>query len=416
MSKKTAPQEEVPTPALGVFQAYGIELEYMIVEARSLDVRPLAPALLRGAAELARGEMGWSNELNQHQLEIKNPLPRPRLDILAPAFQQEVAAVNAMLAPLSARLMPGGMHPWMNPARESCLWEGELYRAYDRLFDCRRHGWANIQSMHVNLPFSDDQEFAQLHAAVRLVLPILPALAASSPYAEGRGTGYADYRLKAYADHQARLPASMGKLIPEPSASPAAYREQVLAPMYEELAPHDEAGLLHHEWFNARAAIPRFERNAIEIRVLDTQECPQADLAIAAAAIALLRRLFDAGPAWLATEGSMETPALARILEACMRDAEQAAIEDPRYLSILGSPGHPCSARQLWARLLQELSAAGLLGPEWAAPLKLIIDQGPLARRLIEHLGPEPTRARLHEAYQELCLCLQEGRMFQPKA
>ena len=32
---------------------------------------------------------------------------------------------------------------------------------------------------------------------------------------------------------------------------------------------------------NSRGAIARFDRNAIEIRVIDVQECPKADLAIA---------------------------------------------------------------------------------------------------------------------------------------
>ena len=96
--------------------------------------------------------------------------------------------------------MPSGMHPWMQPARETRLWpheSGPIHRAYDALFDCRRHGWANLQSMHVNLPFGEDLtpdgEFARLHAAVRLVLPLLPALAASTPHHNGCHAGASVY-------------------------------------------------------------------------------------------------------------------------------------------------------------------------------------------------------------------------------
>jgi hypothetical protein len=32
--------------------------------------------------------------------------------------------------------------------------------------------------------------------------------------------------------------------------------------------------VLRHEWVNARGAIARFDRSAIEIRVLDVAECP----------------------------------------------------------------------------------------------------------------------------------------------
>ena len=63
-------------PALGLFQGYGVELEYMIVDAHTLDVRPIADRLIEaehGAIEneIERGAFAWSNELARHVLEIK---------------------------------------------------------------------------------------------------------------------------------------------------------------------------------------------------------------------------------------------------------------------------------------------------------------------------------------------------------
>ena len=43
----------------------------------------------------------------------------------------------------------------------------------------------------------------------------------------------------------------------------------------------------------ARGAIARFDRNAIEIRVLDVQECLQADLAVCSAIVAVLHLLVE---------------------------------------------------------------------------------------------------------------------------
>lgn len=409
-----------PADAFPVFSGFGFEMEYMIVDRDSLDVRPLADELIRAAAgdygtDASRGDMGWSNELALHVFEIKNLRPQAGLAHLAAAFQAEVRAADARLAGMGARLMPGGMHPWMDPTREARLWQrppAELYAAYDRIFDCRRHGWANIQSVHLNLPFANDLEFARLHAAARLVLPILPALAASSPLADGRFSGCMDYRLEVYRSHQMKVPATMGEVIPDNVASSSDYEALVLQPMYREIAPHDPEGLLRHEWLNARAAIPRFERNALEIRVLDVQECPQADFAIAAAVIALIRRLYGAGKAWLDREAKIDTRALAAILQACIRDAEQAVIADPDYLALLGLERRPCQAREVWARLLNELTAEGEIDPEWLAPLRIILEYGPLARRILDALGPDSSRARLHAIYGDLCRCLQEGRMY----
>lgn len=399
---------------LQAFAGYGIEAEYMIVDRSSLDVRPIADELLRAAAgryvaEVERDGLGWSREMAMHVLEVKNLQPWASLAALVPALQAEIHALNTLLEPEHAQLMPGGMHPWMDPRRHTRIWtlEAAIYRSYDRIFDCRRHGWVNIQSVHLNLPFANDEEFARLHAAIRLVLPILPALAAASPFVEGRWSGFMDYRMEVYRTHQMRIPSTMGEVIPEPSRSRAEYHEAVLLPMYREIVDHDVEAALRHEWLNARAAIPRFERNAIEVRVVDIQECPQADLAIAAAAVALIRRFYMEPPA-----EDIDTGTLVRILNACIRDAEQAMIDDERYLALFGL-AHACPARELWSSVVNEMSAEEEAAPAfWAAPLRLILERGPLARRLIDAVGRDAQSRRLHAAYRELCHCLQEGRMY----
>jgi glutamate---cysteine ligase / carboxylate-amine ligase len=175
--------------ALSAFAGYGIELEYMIVDKVELSPLPIADQLLRSDSEkpvndVDRGLMGWSNELVMHLLELKNRSPASSLHSLRFAFQNEVRYINHLLQFYGARLMPTGMHPWMDPARETHLWphdNAELYATYAHIFKCNTHGWGNLQSMHINLPFSDDSQFARLHAAVRLLLPLLPSLAASSP-------------------------------------------------------------------------------------------------------------------------------------------------------------------------------------------------------------------------------------------
>lgn len=401
---------------LAAFAGYGIEAEYMIVDRSTLDVRPIADELLRAAAgryvaEVERDGMGWSREMAMHVLEVKNLAPHPDLAGLIPAFEGEIHAIDALLESEHARLMPGGMHPWMDPGRHTRLWTHDgaaVYRSYDRIFGCRRHGWANIQSLHLNLPFANDDEFARLHAAVRLALPILPALAASSPYVEGRWSGFMDYRLEVYRTHQSRIPSSMGELIPDESRSRADYHERVLLPMYREIVKHDVEAVLRHEWLNARAAIPRFERNAIEIRIIDAQECPRCDLAVAAAAVALIRRFHDFPDG---TAEAIESATLARILNACTRDGEQALVDDERYLALFGL-ARACPARELWASVVNEMIGADDRPSPWEAPLRLIVERGPLARRLLDAVGRDADSRRLHAAAQELCHCLHEGMMY----
>ncbi|MCZ7598158.1 MAG: glutamate-cysteine ligase family protein [Gammaproteobacteria bacterium] len=263
---------------LGLFEGFGIEIEYMIVDAASLDVLPVTDRAIRAVAgeyvnEVERGPLAWSNELALHVIELKTNGPAPSLAPLPRVFRAGVDEVNAVLTGMGARLMPGPMHPWMDPHTETRLWPHDynpIYEAYNRIFDCRGHGWSNLQSMHVNLPFAGEDEFVRLHAAIRAALPILPMLAAGSPYCDGRASGALDHRMQVYRGNAARIPSIAGHVVPEAVTGIDAYHELILAPMYADIAPHDPDGILQEEWLNSRGAIARFDRNAIEIRVLDS--------------------------------------------------------------------------------------------------------------------------------------------------
>jgi gamma-glutamyl:cysteine ligase YbdK (ATP-grasp superfamily) len=397
------------------FAGFGVELEYMIVDAQSLSVRAIADDLLCGASgdlsgEVERGEIGWSNELVAHVVEVKVNQPAPALEGLPELFQKNVREINHLVAPLGARLMPSGMHPWMDPERETRLWPhefGEVYQAFDRIFGCRGHGWANLQATHLNLPFADDDEFARLHAAIRLVLPILPALSASSPVVEGRVTGLLDNRLEVYRTNSRKIARVAGKMIPEAAFSQSAYLAQILEPMYAEIAPHDPERVLQHEWLNARGAIARFARNTIEIRVLDVQESPLADLAICAAVVALLRSTIAERWAGLAIQQAAEVEPLASILLTTIRSADEALIYDEEYLALFGYPGQSCTAGELWKHLFAQLPELGDPSSPWRVPLETILNEGPLARRIVEALAENT----LEDVYVELCRCLEAGEM-----
>ena len=402
---------------LPLFAGYGIELEYMLVDAESLDVLPVADALLRDeggsvVSELEQGETAWSNELVLHLLELKTNGPAPRLDGVAALFQRDVVRLRQQLRPLGGRLMPSGMHPWMQPRRETRLWPhayGQVYAAFDRLFDCRTHGWANVQSLHLNLPFAGDAEFARLHAAVRLVLPLLPALAASSPFVEGRSPGALDARLDAYATNCARFPSITAAVVPEPVYTRATYEAEILGPIARDLAPHDPKGMLAPEWVNARGAIPRFTRSALEIRLLDMQECPQADLACAALVVAAVRALVQ--ESWVGLEAQMAWPTerLAVLLQATVRDGERARLDDADYLAAFGMRAGVHTAGDVWRHLASMVLEAPA---ECELPLAVLLERGPLARRLLEAAGAAPSLDTLRAVYARLCDCLDRGEMF----
>jgi gamma-glutamyl:cysteine ligase YbdK (ATP-grasp superfamily) len=413
-----------PTEPLPAFAGVGLELEYAIVDRDSLDVRACADDLLatlagEPASDVARGALGWSNELVAHVIELKNVAPVASMTPLPAAFHEAIREANAALAARGAMLMPTAMHPWMDPRAETRLWprdEQEIYRTFDRVFDCRRHGWANLQSMHVNLPFAGDAQFARLHAAIRALLPLVPALAASSPFADATAQPELDHRLEVYRTHADAVPAVVGSVIPDPVHGRAEYERSILVPMYRAIARYDELGRLQHEWLNARGAIARFDRSAIEIRLADAQECPRADVAIAAALVAVVRDLYDERWSDLAAQDALATPRLAALLRACMRDAEEAVIDDPAYRAALGLPPAARTAGAAWAHLIGECAEhIAALDAHAAEPLAVIVEQGTLARRIRRAMGERRGRAALHATYARLCECLATDRLFTPR-
>jgi carboxylate-amine ligase len=403
---------------LHLFEAYGVELEYMIVDRQQHSVAPLADRVLQAQAgalcnEVEVGPICWSNELVLHVIELKTNGPAECLNGLTEHFQKGVELVNQHLSSLGSMLMPGAMHPWMNPLQETRLWphgDSSIYRAYNRIFGCQGHGWSNLQSAHLNLPFRGDKEFGQLHAAIRLVLPLLPALAASSPFLDGRCSGLLDNRLRAYQQNQQKIEILTGSIIPEAVFTRKDYEQKILQPIYRAIEPFDPDGILQYEWLNSRGAIARFDRNAIEIRLLDVQECPAADLAIIELICAVLKALVDEHWCSYADQKSWSEAVLAKWLLAAVGDGERTLIDDPRYLSLFGLAGQKATMGELWQHL------AATLRPKLVAqsglPLEVVLNKGPLARRIISSTGTSPSRKQLGETYARLCDCLARGEMY----
>jgi gamma-glutamyl:cysteine ligase YbdK (ATP-grasp superfamily) len=419
--------------ALRLFEGYGLELEYMLVQDDSLDVLPAVDRVMLAVAgdyidEVERGDLAWSNELVNHVIELKTNGPAPSLRGLDQALARDVAAVNDYLKPLHGRLMPTAAHPWMDPVADSHLWPHEMsvvYQAFDRIFGCKGHGWSNLQCTHLNISFHGDAEFARLHAAIRLLLPIIPALASSSPILDGRTTGLMDSRMHFYRENQKTIPSIAGSVIPEPVYTKRAYQEKILTPMFAAIAPHDYDQVLQEEWLNARGAIARFDRETIEIRIIDIQECPTADVAIAHAITCVLRALVSERWQPLARQKTFDTEPLNSILLATTLDAEAATIDNVDYLNAFGLHAQKVRAGEVWQHLVETVVARDAeFSSEWSSVMETILREGPLARRIVDALaGERPragkfalARARLHDVYAELCDSLKENRVFHAQA
>jgi glutathione synthase/RimK-type ligase-like ATP-grasp enzyme/gamma-glutamyl:cysteine ligase YbdK (ATP-grasp superfamily) len=289
-----------PERAYQAYEVCGIELEYPVVD-RDLNVRSLvepAFAMLAGRprSDVDLGVIGFSNEIYDHVFEIKTTVPLRSLVESEEALVEGVQRFSLLLADrFDARLLPTGMHPWLDPA-QARMWSrsnSRIYQTYSRLFNVKTHGWANVQACHVNLPMGRDHEAVAMMCSAALLVPYLPALAASTPMYDGELQPAVDNRLAFILEHQARVPESTGRMVPEYIESLDDYRKKVLRPMYRALDRLQDARVLRSEFFNARGAVLKFSRSSMEVRALDTQECVKMDLAIAAFVRAALKALSE---------------------------------------------------------------------------------------------------------------------------
>ncbi|MCB9622561.1 MAG: glutamate--cysteine ligase [Sandaracinus sp.] len=393
-----------------LFEGFGVEIEWTIVDTATLLPTPLAHVLLGEsradrAFERPRGLARWAGELVRHQVEVA--AQSKKLEGLGDFFEAEAAAMNDVLAPHGACLLGGGLHPLFDPTRAQ-LWPidaSRTLRAWDAVFGCRGHAWTNLQSVHLEIPFEGDEELARLHAATRLVLPLIPALAASSPFVDGRRSPFVDTRVDLFRAKHAKVPQVVGRIVPEPITSQAGYEARILRPMYAAVAPVDPDGLLRDLRLDGRGAVARFDRGVMQIRLIDAQETPRADIAVCAAIATVIRALaYEMLPGSYPIEGSTER--LAYLLELSMRDGERAVLDDPAYLRAFGLRRDRVTFGQLWDHLIERCSPAR----EHAEPLDLIRRHGPLARRMLTRVG-SVDRANLEGLCRELSECLRDGRM-----
>jgi carboxylate-amine ligase len=403
-------------PRYHLFQGYGVELEYMIVDRDTLAARPIADELLKQelgsyGSDFENGIVTWSNELVLHVIELKSTKPESDFHALEIGFAENVKRINSILTKWNAMLLPAAAHPFMDPLKEAKLWphdNNEVYEIYNRIFDCKGHGWSNLQSTHLNLPFDGEEEFAKLHAAIRLVLPILPGLCASSPIIGGTFTGLLDTRLKYYKTNQSKIPSIAGSVIPEAVFSASDYQRIIYDPIKRDIAPFDPEDILDSVWVNSRGAISRFDRGSIEIRLMDVQECPAADLAIQTLVIETIKALVNEEFISFQDQKKWEAEPLAAILDKGVEKAEQAIISNQEFLKVFGLNANSLTVGELWKHIADRLK--NRIGTR--KELQTILNKGSLSTRIIYALKGDYSTSSLTKVYRELAGCLAENRMF----
>jgi gamma-glutamyl:cysteine ligase YbdK (ATP-grasp superfamily) len=283
---------------------FGPEHELSIVN-EDLKALPIVDRVIRdycgkvtNFVELPKFTFG--KEMQLHVMEIKANQPFMSPVTFEETMQNSIETISGFLHRRHrANLLGTGMHPLLK-LDETAIWphrHRKIYGEYGKIFNLKQHGWLNIQSFHLNLPYQKEADGILLHNLLANICPYLPAIAASSPIYEGGFGENVDNRLAFYKVNQREVPSVSGDVIPDYVSSFKMYHKNVIGRYSQDL---EKAGaaltILGKEWVNSRGIIFRFDRSALEVRVMDEQECIKSDVALGCFVRATLRGLMSAEP------------------------------------------------------------------------------------------------------------------------
>jgi gamma-glutamyl:cysteine ligase YbdK (ATP-grasp superfamily) len=288
------------TPTYKPLEVLGPEHEYALVNPQTLKPLPISDKIIKAYCgrilnfiELPAFTFG--KELQLHVMEIKANQPFKTPVEFEETMQTAVSTLSEIVRKHGAGLLGTGMHPLLNLA-ETGVWphhHRRIYAEYGKIFNLKQHGWLNIQSFHLNLPYQKEADALQIHNQLCNLCAYLPALTASSPLVEGKTGLFEDNRLHFYQINQQEVPSITGEVIPQYVSSLKQYQRDVIGSYSQDLAKAGaDKTILNREWVNSRGIIFRFDRCALEVRVMDEQECIKSDVALACFIRATIRGLI----------------------------------------------------------------------------------------------------------------------------
>jgi carboxylate-amine ligase len=328
----------------------GVEEEYQLLDARTGDLRSRARYVIAGDwADALKAEM------QEHTVEVETRVCEAttciRDDLARLRFTAAVAAESQGL-----RIAAAGTHPGspadghdFNPAP---VYQ-ELREEYRRLAESQA-----IFGMHVHVGVPRGTDRARVANVVRLHLPVLLALTASSPYLEGRDTGHASYR------------SVLWRRWPRTGAPPRFRDDAEYAALVRWLVQSGRIDGPGRLYWDLR---PHHVYPTVEIRIADCT--PRLDDAIAVAALA---RCIVAGT----VEGLLEdTPLPDALVQTLLSDNVWRASRygDQALLADMESSGpRTITAADAALRLAERLAplAADLGEAESLAHLPVLLERG----------------------------------------
>jgi glutamate---cysteine ligase / carboxylate-amine ligase len=248
----------------------GLEEEFQILEADTLDLAPRFEELRDAAAErdqtLAEAITG---ELISSEIEIISGAGRDLHHALR-SQRERRSRLFALTAAHGVELGATGTHPWADYRTQPII-DTEHYRRVEE--GLKYVAWRNNTfSLHVHVGVRDIDR--AIHACDRLrgVLPLLLAVSANSPYLDGADTGLHSARTQSFTRSFPRCG------VPDAFGGWQAYRQYI-----EFLLSTRSIVEFTQVWWSVR---PHFAFGTVEVRICDAQSSAAESDALASLIVA----------------------------------------------------------------------------------------------------------------------------------
>jgi gamma-glutamyl:cysteine ligase YbdK (ATP-grasp superfamily) len=386
----------------------GPEHEYSLVD-KDLKVLPIADQIIKSYCgkivnfiELPKFTFGKEMQLHVMEIKANNPFKTPTE--FEATMQTAVLTLSQIVAKHGANLLGTGMHPLMN-FKDTAVWphyHRKIYQHYGKIFNLNQHGWLNIQSFHLNLPFKKEDDAIQIHNQLAGLCAYLPAISSSSPIYEGKKGSDTDNRLQFYKVNQKEIPSITGEIVPEYAYSLNHYKRDVIGRYSKDLEREGaDKTLLNREWVNSRGVIFRFDRCALEVRVMDEQECIKSDVALACFVLAAIRGLIASKAELIPHD------VLVKDLNAVIKDGLNAKTSSP----------YGKTARQMCQYYLKlAFEHAKEDEKKYLCLVSKRIEEGNLSDLILANVSRRAQKTDFHEAiihvYSKLIKCLRDNQPY----
>src|SRR5580704_2238399 len=251
---------------------FGIEEEYFLVDAETKSVAVTRPEAFFAAAKKAIGPQ-IKGEMLQSQIECAT-IPHIDMALARAELKHLRQTLGAVAAEYGLAILASGTHP-------TAIWESVHQTSTERydvvMHDLQMIGQRNMLcGMHVHVELPDPDDRVNVMSRMLPYLPLLVALATSSPFWQSRSTGLKGYRLAAYDE----LPRT---------GVPELFRRQEDFDAY--ISALTRAGVIEDSSFVWWAIRPSLQHKTLELRAPDSCTRMEDSLAIAALYRSIARML-----------------------------------------------------------------------------------------------------------------------------